>query len=107
MSCADAGFVGYRHDGPQFQNMGVSSTRLCMYLQCGLPVIALKQDSFQFLQEFNCGVLITAEDAIPEAVSALRANQVAMSHRSREAIQEVGQMASRYAQILNAVRELI
>ena len=37
MAAADIGLVVYLQDGPQFQNMGVSSTKLCMYLQMGLP----------------------------------------------------------------------
>ena len=65
---ADIGLVFYLSPKPQFQEMGVSSNKLCMYLQMGKPVIANKQESFRFLEEFGAGVLIEDENDLIRAV---------------------------------------
>jgi glycosyltransferase involved in cell wall biosynthesis len=38
--------------------MGISSNRLCMYLAMGVPVICSRQPSFQFVEDFGCGVMV-------------------------------------------------
>jgi hypothetical protein len=68
MPAADIGLVLYQHSGPQFQNMGVASNRLCMFLTAGVPVIASRQESFQFIERFDCGILVDHASEIPEAV---------------------------------------
>ncbi len=79
----DIGAVIYRNPAPQFQHMGTSSNRLCMFLAMGVPVIASRQDSFQFLEEFDCGILIddgrsfsSAVDRIRDRLGEMRANAV-------------------------------
>lgn len=106
MAVADIGLVVYLQDGPQFQNMGVSSTKLCMYLQMGLPVIANPQPSFQFIRDYDCGVLIKGAEEIPKAVAVIRDNYEAMSRNARHAIAEHGQMGQRYRWLKQALRSL-
>jgi glycosyltransferase involved in cell wall biosynthesis len=74
-AAADCGLVFYLHDGPQFQAMGRSSTKLCMFLRHGVPVIASRQDSFRFLEEYACGVLIDQPDELLSAIDHIRNNQ--------------------------------
>jgi hypothetical protein len=52
-----------------------------MFLAMGVPVIASRQDSFQFLEQFGCGILVddsrgfsTAVDSIRERLPEMRAN---------------------------------
>ncbi len=54
----DIGLAVYTNPAPQFQAMGVSSNRLCMYLAMGVPVICSRQASFQFVEDFGCGVMV-------------------------------------------------
>ena len=77
----DIGVVIYNNSAPQFQHMGTSSNRLCMFLAMGVPVIASRQDSFHFLEKFDCGILVddsrgfsAAVDRIRERLSEMRAN---------------------------------
>jgi glycosyltransferase involved in cell wall biosynthesis len=70
-AAADIGMVIYLQDGPQFQHMGIASNRLCMFLAMGVPVIASRQPSFEFLERHDCGVLIESADAIPAAVKRI------------------------------------
>jgi glycosyltransferase involved in cell wall biosynthesis len=77
----DIGVAIYKNPAPAFQNTGTSSNRLCMFLAMGVPVIASRQDSFRFLEEFGCGILVddsrsfsTAVDSIRERLPEMRAN---------------------------------
>jgi hypothetical protein len=54
----DIGLAVYTSPAPQFQRMGISSNRLCMYLAMGVPVICSRQDSFRFVEDFHCGVIV-------------------------------------------------
>jgi glycosyltransferase involved in cell wall biosynthesis len=96
ISAADAGLVFYLHDGPQFQNMGLSSNRLCMFLQAGLPVIATRQDSFRFIEDYGCGVLIEDHSEIAGAISTIRSDHERMSNAARRAIREKGRLDECY-----------
>lgn len=69
MAAADIGLVVYLQDGPQFQHMGIASNRLCMFLSMGIPVIASRQPSFAFVEEYDCGVLVDGADSIVSAVA--------------------------------------
>ncbi len=102
-AAADIGLVFYHHDGPEFRNMGVSSTKLCMYLQMGLPVITNPQPSFRFILDYRCGVLIERYEDLPRAVETVRENYAEMSDNARRAIREQGKMDQRYEQLRNAL----
>ena len=90
MGAVDIGQVIYLKDAPQFHHMGIASNRLCMFLTMGVPVIASRQPSFSFLEEYDCGVLIDGPDEMAAAVrrigsrlELMRANAL---HCSREYI---------------------
>jgi hypothetical protein len=70
----NVGICIYRNPAPQFQRMGVSSNRLCMFIAMGVPVIASRQDSFRFIEEFNCGKLVSGYDEFCESVSEVKGN---------------------------------
>lgn len=65
----DAGLCIYTNQAPQFQKMGISSNRLCMFIAMGVPVVASRQESFEFLEEYACGILV---DSYEEFKSALK-----------------------------------
>jgi len=68
----DIGLAIYRNQGPQFQQMGISSNRLCMFLAMGVPVIATRQPSFQFLLDYDCGMLVDSSEEFTAAVEHMR-----------------------------------
>ena len=68
----DIGLAIYRNQGPQFQQMGISSNRLCMFLAMGVPVIATRQPSFQFLLDYDCGMLVDSSEEFTAAVERMR-----------------------------------
>ena len=69
MSAVDIGLVVYLQEGPQFQHMGTASNRLCMFLAMGVPVIARRQPSFEFVEQYDCGVLVEDSTDIGNAVT--------------------------------------
>lgn len=85
---ADAGAIFYLSRKPQFQAMGVSSSKLCTSLWLGMPVIALRQPSFEFLENYGCGVLISDGSELPAAIDRIRADQTTYSQRAAVAVRE-------------------
>jgi hypothetical protein len=71
-AAADIGVAVYHNPAKQFQRMGTSSNRLCMFLAMGVPVMASRQDSFAFLEEYKCGVLCDDFDAFNDGVRRIR-----------------------------------
>lgn len=72
MGAVDIGVAVYRQNGPQFQNMGISSNRLCMFLAMGVPVIASKQPSFEFLEKYDCGVMVENAREFIDAIDYIK-----------------------------------
>ena len=88
MASADIGVAVYRQPGPQFQNMGISSNRLCMFLAMGVPVIVSKQPSFKFLEHYNCGILVENEDEFLKAIDKISSNLDQMKSNALSCTQE-------------------
>ncbi|MBT8113999.1 MAG: hypothetical protein KJP04_01370, partial [Arenicella sp.] len=70
-AAADVGVAIYRSQSPQFQHMGISSNRLCMFLAMGVPVIVSKQPSFNFVNDFKCGIQVETQDEFNEALATI------------------------------------
>jgi glycosyltransferase involved in cell wall biosynthesis len=74
IAAADVGLVFYFHTGPQFQNMGICSNKLCLFLRGGVPVVVTQQPSFGFLEKYRCGVLVDNRQQMLDAIAHIRAN---------------------------------
>lgn len=85
---ADAAAVLYLSPKPQFQAMGISSQKLCTALWLGMPVIATRQDSFRFLEQYRCGELIDREDELPAAIARIRGNREEYAANAARAMRE-------------------
>ncbi len=72
---ADVAAALYLSPKPQFQAMGVSSQKLCTALWLGIPILATRQDSFRFIEQYHCGELIDREADLPAAITRIRANR--------------------------------
>lgn len=75
----DVGICIYTNQAPQFQHMGISSNRLCMFLAMGVPVIASRQKSFEFIEAYNCGVLVDSYNDFKKAIDHIKMNHRVMS----------------------------
>lgn len=102
----DLGICIYLNQAPQFQNMGISSNRLCMFIAMGVPVIASKQDSFSFLEVFNCGVLVENYEEFKKAVAYIRENRDKMSANCEECFQAYIRPQRRYEELCRMIKDL-
>jgi glycosyltransferase involved in cell wall biosynthesis len=104
-SAAHAAIVLYVSPYPQFRMMGFSSTKLCMALSLGQPVIATRQPSFEFIESRRCGVLIEREDELPAAIETVRREREAMSVAARTAFDELVRPAEKLTLLAAALRQ--
>jgi hypothetical protein len=96
MSAVDVGMVVYLHNSPQFQNMGISSNRLCMFLAMGVPVIASRQSSFKFIEQYDCGVLVDNEEEFIDAIDYVKERHSEMRMNALLCAQEYINAQSKY-----------
>jgi hypothetical protein len=87
-AAADVGVVLYLSSKSQFQHMGVSSQKLDTYLWLGIPVVARRQPSFEFLRERGCGELIDEPHQLAPAVRAVFDRRGPMSEAARRTVPE-------------------
>lgn len=103
MAAVDVGMVVYLQDAPQYRHMGIASNRLCMFLAMGLPVIASRQPSFEFIERFDCGVLIDGANDMPVALDRIASRLDAMRENARECAREYIRAPERWAELRDAI----
>jgi hypothetical protein len=81
LSNYEIGFCFYFFDDPLLQNnlfnyMSAPSGKMFKYLAAGVPVVCSNIPGFQFVKEFQCGILIDSleEDVIRNAILSIRQN---------------------------------
>lgn len=103
----DVGVVIYKNPAPQFQHMGTSSNRLCMFLAMGVPVIASRQDSFRFLEEFDCGILVDDSREFSAAVDTIGDRLAEMRTNALRCWKEYVDAPERYVQLREAIAGVV
>lgn len=103
MAAADIGLVVYFQQASQFQRMGVASNRLCMFLSMGVPVIASRQRSFEFIERYDCGVLIDGPEQMPAAVDRIASRLEPMRSNALACAREFIRAPQRYAELRDAL----
>ncbi len=107
MAAVDVGMVVYLQEAAQFQNMGIASNRLCMFLSMGVPVIASRQSSFQFIEDYGCGVLVDRMEDVPAALDLIRGRRDAMAAAALKCAREYIRAPERYVGWRDAVKGLL
>jgi glycosyltransferase involved in cell wall biosynthesis len=103
MPAADIGVVVYLHDAPQFRHMGVASNRLCMFLTMGVPVIASRQPSFQFVEDYDCGVLVESAEEFVRAIDIIRPRLAQMRANAMRCSREYIDAMGSYKRLLQSL----
>ena len=106
MGGVDIGVAIYLNTAPQFLNMGISSNRLCMFLAMGVPVIVTKQPSFAFVEEFDCGVMVSSQQEFNSAVTKILANLDQMKQNALDCTEKYIATQSRYTTLVAQMRSL-
>jgi hypothetical protein len=107
MAAADAGIVVYLQDGPQFRNMGISSNRLCMFLSMGVPVVASRQPSFEFVERYECGVLVDDEEEFVKAFDRIRGDLPRFRANALRCAREHIRASERYEELKTALGSVL
>jgi glycosyltransferase involved in cell wall biosynthesis len=107
MAAADIGMVVYLQDAPQFQHMGIASNRLCMFLAMGVPVIASRQPSFEFIESYDCGVLVDGPEAMASAVERIRARLPQMRVNALTCSREYIRAGERWVELRDALAQVL
>jgi glycosyltransferase involved in cell wall biosynthesis len=103
----DIGIAIYKNPAPQFQLMGTSSNRLCMFLAMGVPAIASRQESFRFLEEYDCGVLVDDSPGFAAAIEQIRGRLPEMKANARRCWREYVMASHRYQELVIALRKVL
>ena len=103
----DVGMAFYRQQGSQFQKMGISSNRLCMFLAMGVPVIGNRQPSYEFLERFGCGFMVSDLYEFQQAIDHVRRNLPAMRQACRTCFEEYIMPPGRYEGLSQAIAAVI
>ena len=102
----DIGLAIYTNPAPQFQHMGTSSNRLCMFLAMGVPVIATRQPSFRFIEDYNCGVLVDSYAEFVEAVRHIGRHLPTMRANCHRCFNDYIMPPDRYPRLRQAIASL-
>ncbi|MFN9644465.1 MAG: hypothetical protein ACK6BG_04940 [Cyanobacteriota bacterium] len=100
----DVGLSIYTNPAPQFQKMGISSNRLCMFIAMGVPVIASRQKSFAFLEEFNCGILVETYAEFKSAIQAIRREHHSMQENCKRCFHDYIKAEERFQTLSNYIK---
>ena len=103
----DIGLAIYLNKAPQFQNMGISSNRLCMFLAMGVPVIASRQPSFRFIEDYDCGVLVSDVREFTAAIEQIGARLPAMRKNALRCAREYIRAPERAAELQQRIGGLM
>jgi hypothetical protein len=102
----DIGMAIYTNQAPQFQKMGISSNRLCMFIAMGVPVICSKQESFAFVSNYECGVVVSDYTEFLEAISYISSNLTQMRENCRRCFHDYIMPTDRFPALSRAIDSL-
>jgi hypothetical protein len=102
----DIGMAIYTNQAPQFQKMGISSNRLCMFIAMGVPVICSRQDSFAFVSSYECGVVVSDYTEFLEAISYISSNLTQMRENCRRCFHDYIMPTDRFPALSRAINTL-
>ena len=93
ISSADVGLALYSEEelGYRATLMGLAAGKIGNYLKCGLPIIATRLPSLQYIEDYQCGVLINSESEIEEAIQLITSNRSVFSENAYRCYRELWQ----------------
>ncbi len=91
VASADIGIALYSEKilGYRATYMGLAAGKIGNYLKCGVPVIATKLPSLDYIEEYGCGVLVESEKEIAEAINKILKNRDLYSRNAHRCYREL------------------
>jgi len=105
-SAGNVGLVFYKSALLDDQTVGLSSQKLCTFLLLGKPVVASWQTSFEFIEEFECGVLIKKESDLLGAINRIRQNYMHYANNALRCVEEYIQPMRKLNALSDKFKEL-
>ncbi len=102
----DIGLSIYTNPAPQFQKMGISSNRLCMFIAMGVPVIASRQESFNFLEEYDCGIIVDSYSDFKLAIQEIRTRGSILKEKCIKCFSDYIKPSERFNTLLESINEV-
>jgi hypothetical protein len=87
--------------------MGISSNRLCMFIAMGVPVICSRQESFRFVEDYECGRMVDSYDEFLEAIDVIGRNLPAMRRNCLRCFDEYIMPPDRYSSLEKAIHAVL
>ena len=106
MGGVDIGIVAYLQDADQFRHMGTASNRLCMFLSMGIPVVATKQPSFEFVERYQCGILVDNKEQLVSAISHMKTRLAELKQNALRCAKEYIAAPTRFRELESAIGRL-
>lgn len=107
MGGVDIGVSIYRNPAPQFQNMGISSNRLCMFLAMGVPVIVSRQLSFNFVEEYDCGYMVNNQSEFNAALGLMKTRLPEMKRNAHRCAVDYIDCDSKYTELSENIKRIL
>jgi len=79
---------------------------LCMFLAMGVPIIASRQPSFRFVEEYDCGVLVDSAGEFVAAIDTIRPRMPQMRENALRCAREYIDAPGKYRALVEAVARL-
>jgi glycosyltransferase involved in cell wall biosynthesis len=109
ISSTDIGIALYSIDklGYRAELMGLAAGKIGNYLKCGIPVIATKIKSLEYIEEYKCGVLINSEEQMQNAIDTIMADFANYSQNAYRCYKELWHPNNYLYKIMNYTTEVI
>lgn len=94
--------LGYRA-----KYMGLAAGKIGNYLKCGIPVIATKLPSLQYLEDYRCGLLVNDESEILPAIRSIDTNYLTYRRNAVKCYEELWHPEPYVSKIEHCINSLI
>lgn len=100
---AKIGLVIYGNTNQNDILTGLSSEKLSIYLQCGMPVIACHYPSYEHIDDYRCGILIDSIDEIPNAITKILEEFSSYQENAYKCFEEVYKYSKHFMSVKNYI----
>jgi hypothetical protein len=106
VASAHIGLVLYRPLKDNDKLTAQSSEKVALFLQCGIPIVALDNPGYEILELRRCGAVIKSLDELPAAVERILASWDEFSYNARALYDERYEFRANYRKVVDMLKSL-
>jgi glycosyltransferase involved in cell wall biosynthesis len=103
---ADVGLVVYADSSLNDRLTGFSSEKIALCLQCGVPIVALRYETYEHIEIEGAGKLVDTLEEIPAAVSEILADYSDYQRRARKCYERYYRFEENFLPVFSAISEV-